>query len=52
VNLIVAVVIGALAGTHISTWGMYKDSIHEGFTWPKYLRSVIIGATIASSPIS
>ena len=46
-NLIVAIVIGALAGTHISTWGMYKDSIHEGFTWPKYFRSVIIGTLIA-----
>jgi len=46
-NLIAALVIGALAGTHISTWGMYKDSIHEGFTWPKYLRSVIVGATVA-----
>ena len=38
--------IGAIAGTHISTWGMYKDSIHEGFTWPKYFRSVIVGAAI------
>jgi hypothetical protein len=46
-DLIVALVIGALAGTHISTWGMYKDSIHEGFTWPKYFRSVLVGATIA-----
>lgn len=25
---------------------MYKDSIHEGFTWPKYFRSVIVGAVI------
>ncbi len=46
-DLFVAILIGALAGTHISTWGMYKDSIHEGFTWPKYFRSVIIGAAIA-----
>lgn len=46
-SLIVAIIIGALAGTHISTWGMYKDSIHEGFTWPKYFRSVFVGMTIA-----
>jgi len=46
-NLIVAIVIGALAGTHTSTWGMYKDSIHEGFTWPKYFRSVLVGIAVA-----
>jgi hypothetical protein len=45
-QIIIAILIGAIAGTHISTWGMYKDSIHEGFTWPKYFRSVIIGATL------
>ena len=38
--------IGALAGAHISTWGMYKDSIHEGFTWPKYFRSIVVGTAI------
>jgi hypothetical protein len=26
---------------------MYKDAVHEGFTWPKYLRSALIGAGIA-----
>lgn len=41
-----AALIGAVAGTHISTWGMYKDSIHEGFTWPKYFRSPIVGGTL------
>ncbi len=41
-----ALIVGALAGTHISTWGMYKDSIHEGFTWPKYLRSAILGTVL------
>lgn len=46
-NLLVAVIVGAIAGTHISTWGMYKDSIHEGFTWPKYFRSIGIAALIA-----
>lgn len=45
-ELLVGTLIGAVAGTHISTWGMYKDSIHEGFTWPKYFRSVLVGAAI------
>ncbi len=26
-----ALVVGLLAGTHIATWGMYKDAPHEGF---------------------
>lgn len=46
-QLTIALIIGALAGTHVSTWGMYKDSIHEGFTWPKYFRSVVVGTVIA-----
>jgi hypothetical protein len=36
-----------MAGAHTSTWGMYKDSPHEGFTWPKYLRSTLLSAVIA-----
>jgi hypothetical protein len=47
-DLFVAVVIGLLAGTHVSTWGMYKDAIHEGFTWPKYFRSILIGAGVGA----
>lgn len=46
--LITSLLIGAIAGTHISTWGMYKDSIHEGFTWPKYFRSIFLGAIIGA----
>lgn len=45
-DLSIAVLIGLLAGTHVSTWGMYKDAIHEGFTWPKYFRSIVIGALV------
>ena len=45
-DLIIALVIGLVAGTHVSTWGMYKDAIHEGFTWPKYFRSIIVGAVV------
>lgn len=43
---LVAAIIGALAGLHISTWGMYKDAPHEGFTWPKYFRSTFVGTTL------
>lgn len=39
-----ALVTGLAAGLHNSTWGMYKDAPHEGFTWPKYFRSTIAGA--------
>jgi hypothetical protein len=41
------IAVGMIAGTHTSTWGMYKDAAHEGFTWRKYLRSVLISAAIA-----
>ena len=42
-DLVVALITGLAAGLHCSTWGMYKDSPHEGFTWPKYARSAVIG---------
>ena len=45
-NDVLATLIGALAGLHISTWGMYKDAPHEGFGWPKYFRSTIVGALV------
>jgi hypothetical protein len=44
-----AITIGALAGLHISTWGMYKDAPHEGFTWPKYFRSTAVGAVLGGA---
>jgi hypothetical protein len=45
-NLMLAAFIGAVAGAHTSTWGMYKDSIHEGFTYPKYFRSIIVASMV------
>ena len=42
-GVLVAAALGALAGFHTATWGMYKDSIHEGFFWPRYFRSPIVG---------
>lgn len=46
-TLIPAVLIGLLAGTHTATWGMYKDSPHEGFSPVRYLRSPLVGAAAA-----
>jgi hypothetical protein len=46
VNHLLATLIGALAGLHTSTWGMYKDAPHEGFGWPKYFRSTVVGALV------
>jgi hypothetical protein len=46
-HLLLASAIGFVAGLHISTWGMFKDSPHEGFTWPKYFRSPVVGAVMA-----
>jgi hypothetical protein len=43
----VALAIGLLSGAHTSTWGMYKDSPHEGFSWRKYLRSIVLSGVIA-----
>jgi len=42
-DFLTAAVLGTLAGLHTATWGMYKDSIHEGFFWPRYFRSPICG---------
>ena len=41
-NLVYELLVGLAAGAHTSTWGMYKDSIHEGFTVPRYLRSTFV----------
>jgi hypothetical protein len=43
----VAALVGLAAGAHVATWGMYKDAPYEGFTYPKYLRSVILSGVIA-----
>ena len=46
-TLLLTVLIGAAVGAHASTWGMYKDAPHEGFTWPQYARSLVLAALIA-----
>lgn len=42
-----SMLVGLLAGTHIATWGMFKDAPHEGFTVPRYLRSVWVAMALA-----
>jgi hypothetical protein len=44
---LIALAIGLASGAHTATWGMYKDSPHEGFTWPKYFRSILLSAFLA-----
>jgi len=46
-NLIIALIVGLMAGLHTSTWGMYKDAPHEGFTWSRYFRSTVVGGIVA-----
>ena len=46
-TLLITILIGTLAGAHASTWGMYKDAPHEGFSTLKYLRSLIVAAMVA-----
>lgn len=46
-NLLIALVIGLMAGAHSATWGMYKDAVYEGFTYRKYFRSIILSGLIA-----
>ena len=48
-SLLVAAVVGALAGTHAAIWGMYKDSIYEGFESGTFVRSIIVGTVAAIS---
>jgi hypothetical protein len=46
-DLLIALAVGMLAGTHSATWGMYKDAPHEGFELRKYLRSIVLSGAIA-----
>jgi hypothetical protein len=45
--LAIAAAIGLLSGAHTSIWGMYKDAVHEGFDWPRFSRSMIVGLVVA-----
>lgn len=41
--LLLAAVVGALAGMHAAIWGMYKDALHEGFGSSRFARSIVVG---------
>jgi hypothetical protein len=45
-NTLCAIAIGLVAGLHASIWGMYKDAPHEGFSWPTFFRSTVVGAIL------
>ena len=45
--LVTAAVIGLLSGAHSAIWGMYKDSIYEGFGLVCFVRSFVVGAIAA-----
>ncbi|KAB2906851.1 MAG: hypothetical protein F9K40_05900 [Kofleriaceae bacterium] len=46
---LLAILIAALAGLHVSTWGMYKDGPHEGFRWATYARSTLVAIAIGAA---
>lgn len=45
--MLIALIAGGAAGLHAATWGMYKDSIYEGFSLRKYARSIALGGLAA-----
>lgn len=45
-TLLLAALVGLMAGLHAATWGMYKDAPHEGFSGRKYLRSPLLGGVL------
>lgn len=51
IELLGGLVLGVLAGAHIATWGMYKDSPHEGFTWARYIRAILIAGPIGLAAV-
>jgi hypothetical protein len=46
--LIISAGVGMLSGAHAAIWGMYKDSVHEGFSSARFARSIIIGTVCAA----
>lgn len=46
-SYLTAVLVGLAAGTHAATWGMFKDSVYEGFSLRKYMRSIGLAAGLA-----
>lgn len=46
-SLAIAAAVGLLSGAHAAIWGMYKDSVYEGFGARCFVRSIIVGAVAA-----
>ena len=42
-------VLGFCTGLHAAAWGAFKDSPYEGFRWGSYVRSLVIGLTVAAA---
>lgn len=51
-ELVWAGIVGLCAGLHTSTWGMYKDAPHEGFSWGRYFRSTAISLIAAPTVVA
>jgi hypothetical protein len=47
--ILLSALIGLLAGLHAAAWGMYKDSLHEGFSARRFLRSPLAGLAIGAA---
>lgn len=47
VTLALGMGVGTAAGLHVATWGMFKDCLFEGFSWRKYVRSVVLALVLA-----
>lgn len=42
-----AALVGVASGADAAIWGMYKDAAHEGFYWPRFFRSILLGGAAA-----
>jgi hypothetical protein len=48
VTTLLSALVGLLAGLHAAAWGMYKDSLHEGFSARRFVRSPLLGLVIGA----
>ena len=46
-SLLAAAAVGMLSGAHAAIWGMYEDSVYEGFTLARFARSIIVAVLAA-----
>ena len=43
----IAAIVGAASGADAAIWGMYKDAAYEGFSWTRFVRSILLGIASA-----